>query len=35
MYVDVDVFDILLRIEYNALTLFKILKVRRQGTVGR
>lgn len=32
MYVDVDVFDILVGIEYSALTLVTILKVRRQGT---
>lgn len=33
MYVDVDVFDILIGIEYSPLTLFTILKVRRQGKV--
>lgn len=33
MYVDVDVFDILVEIKCPALTLFTILKVRRQGKV--
>lgn len=33
MYVDVDVFDILVEIKYSALTLVTILKVKRQGKV--